>query len=288
MAPTVAYETVTPALAKEWSGKLHPHQRKLNPRQVINLVKKMNAGVFNPHITHIMFDENGLNVNGHHTLQAMIQSNKTYEIIVQRGLPPSCIVQIDTTRNRRPHERYKAAHGCDITPGEISILKILDTQFSAARTNDQGNDLMRDAWQDEYMNHCHQIRTIWKDSILAYGNGELVRGGKPDGFVSAPSHYLGAAAITATRAYPDQADAIRRWTHIAQFGQPHAKDDQAISSMETLTALALYRDCLTRIHAHKLTMRWHRDAVRRLWQFFEHDGTAEVPNIRKNPFAAFY
>ena len=57
--------------------------------------------------------------------------------------------------------------------------------------------------------------------------------------------------------------------------------------METLTALALYRDCFTRIHGHKWTMRWHRDAVKRLWQFFKHDGTADVPNSRKNPFAAF-
>ena len=83
----------------------------------------MQADVFNPHITHIMFDEAGLNVNGQHTLEAMVQAEKTYDIIVQRGLPSSCIVQIDTTRNRRPHDRYKAAHGCDITPGEFQSSK---------------------------------------------------------------------------------------------------------------------------------------------------------------------
>ena len=77
MAPTVAYETVTPELCKEWLGKLHPHQRKLNSRQVSNLVKKMEADVFNPHITHLMFDEQGLNVNGQHTMQAMILAKKT-------------------------------------------------------------------------------------------------------------------------------------------------------------------------------------------------------------------
>ena len=288
MSPTVGYETVTPELCKEWLGRLHPHQRKLNSRQVSNLVKKMESGVFNPHITHLMFDEQGLNVNGQHTMVAMIQAKKTYEIIVQRDLPSSCIVQIDTTKNRRPHERYKAAHGCDITPGEITILKILDTKFAASRTADTGCDLFKDAWQDEYMNHCHQVRMIWKSSILAYGNGELIRGGKPDGFASAPSHYLGAAAITACRAYPDQADTIRRWTHIANFGQPHKKDDQAITSMETLTALALYRDMLSRHHAQGLVMKYHRDAVKRLWQFFEHDGAADVPDSRKNPFSEFY
>ena len=35
-------------------------------------------------------------------------------------------------------------------------------------------------------------------------------------------------------------------------------------------------------------MKYHRDAVKRLWQFFEHDGAADVPDSRKNPFSEFY
>ena len=289
MSPTVGYETVTPELCKEWLGRLHPHQRKLNMRHAVGLSRKMKAGSFNPHITHIMFDEKGLNINGRHTMEAIIMAEKSYDLIVQRGLPDiDCLVQVDTTKNRRPYERYKAAYGEDITAGEISLLKILDTPFTARTVNDTGTDVIRERWQDEYMVHCHKVRTIWKTSILAYGNGELIIGGKPDGFASAPPHYLGAAAITACRAYPDQADTIRRWTHIANFGQPHKKDDQAITSMETLTALALYRDMLSRHHSQSLVMKYHRDAVKRLWQFFEHDGAAEVPDSRKNPFAEFY
>ena len=51
------------------------------------LIREMLKEDFCPHVNDIMFDVNGKLINGQHTLSAIVETNKTYNICVKRGLP---------------------------------------------------------------------------------------------------------------------------------------------------------------------------------------------------------
>ena len=132
-AKTVGYDLITPLKAKNWLEKNHSRQRKIVPSMVNKLVKAMKAEKFSPDVNDIVFDEDGRLVNGQNTLTAIVKAGKTYNMAVKRNVPREIVlILMDTGRNRSAADRYRAAHGDDISLKEFSIIKLLDSPFHAA------------------------------------------------------------------------------------------------------------------------------------------------------------
>ena len=281
---TVSYDQITPLKAKNWLEKNHDRQRKLVPSMINKLVKAMKAEKFSPDVNDIVFDEDGRLVNGQNTLTAIVKAGKTYNMAVKRNVPREIVlILMDTGRNRSAVDRYRAAHGDDISHKEFSIIKLLDSPFHRAQKTGGGKE-----WEDPWMVHPKKVRDEWKEFIELYGGGELNEQGKPAGFSRAPKPLLSAAVIFAIRAFPHQAKELRRWCHIAEYGRPMDGDDPTLSVKEELSARTWFNGEAERAYTVRNTMTYLRELTRILWIFLEHEHGQTVSRSSSNPFADFY
>ena len=280
---SVGFVQVTPAKAEEWLLKVHPRQRPINKRHVRHLANCMFNHTFLSKLAVVMFDKRGYCINGQHTLKALIESGKTQNLPVMRGLSDDYMILADTAKPRSNSHRYYMKYGDHISPGEASILKVLDTPFNARKVDTSG-------YNDPHQVRTRQVRCTWGEWIDLYaGDDPLGPGGRPTIFKKAPCANIAAAGICAIRAYPHQNDDVRRWVHIAAFGCAPACEDQALDELETKTALYYYRLFSSKVRPERhFVMDDFRELIKLLWLFFEHDGAKNVPNQKVNPFSYLY
>ncbi len=95
----VALVYVTPKIAKEYlKGNLN--NRKISKRTVKFLADQMKYNLFKENGESIVFDENGNLNDGQHRLHAIIESGKSFYIVVVKGVKPLTMATYDTGKNR--------------------------------------------------------------------------------------------------------------------------------------------------------------------------------------------
>jgi hypothetical protein len=88
---------VTPELAQKWLGLGNPSNRRISKTRVDSYAKMMNANQWLASPTSaISFSKDGMLLNGHHRLHAVIQSNSTVPFIVFECVPTEHLRIIDT------------------------------------------------------------------------------------------------------------------------------------------------------------------------------------------------
>lgn len=90
-------EQISPALAEKYLNT--GNDTPIRESRIKKLVEIMRAGQWRFNGDAIKFDQNGDLINGHHILYAIIESRKTIEINVQRGLQIEAAKTVDS-RNR--------------------------------------------------------------------------------------------------------------------------------------------------------------------------------------------
>ena len=275
----VSYDQITPLKAETFLSKNHELQRDINPNKVRLLIRAMLKEDFCPHINDIMFDLNGKLINGQHTLSAIIETGKTYNMCVKRGLPDRVpLILMDTGARRTPSDRYYANYKERVTSKEFDILKILSVPFTAKSHTSESA-----LWNDPFMVYPKMVRDEWKQYIYAWANGPLCSKGKPEGFGKSPSSEIAAAVVIAHRAFPKHHEDLRRWSHIASYGKPFKSQEQRLSTLEEITAKRWYtEECRRKGRAKKMDS--FRELTRLLWVYFELDGPGKVLAYDYNPF----
>jgi hypothetical protein len=100
------WETITPDKARKYLATSEGNPRYGASSKVVNrdavtkLVADMRANKWVDTGEAIQFDWNGHLINGHHRLTAIIQSEKSQEILVVRGISPMAKRYIDTSTKR--------------------------------------------------------------------------------------------------------------------------------------------------------------------------------------------
>lgn len=96
----VSIVRVTPDLAKQWL-EFNTKNRPLNDRHVKHMADVMTAGdmVFNGET--IIFDTNGVLLNGQHQLTACVKSGRTFDKLVVRNVSPDAFDTLDSGRKRK-------------------------------------------------------------------------------------------------------------------------------------------------------------------------------------------
>lgn len=112
-------ESVSPGMAKAYLA-LSRGNRNLRKIWVTQLARDMKAGRFLLSHESIAFLQDGSLFDGHHRLEAVVESGKTVEMRVTRGVSESCIHVVDRGRGRTTTDAY-----------QISGEKWFNRQFAA-------------------------------------------------------------------------------------------------------------------------------------------------------------
>ena len=79
-------ELITPLLAEKWLATVPEYQRKIKSRQVQKLVIAIQKGEWRANGATIVFNAKGELIDGQHRLTAIVQSGKSVQSIVVRGV----------------------------------------------------------------------------------------------------------------------------------------------------------------------------------------------------------
>lgn len=102
---------ITPSMANEWLGTSKGNPRWKNKAKVVDktTVKKIaddiKNGLWNPGNGSIAFDEDGVLVDGHHRLTAIVAANIPVESLVVFGIKEQGLIHIDENIVRKSHQR---------------------------------------------------------------------------------------------------------------------------------------------------------------------------------------
>ena len=103
-------------------------------------------------------------------LSAIVETGKTYNICVKRGLPDRVpLILMDTGARRTPSDRYFANYKERVTSKEFEILKILSVPFTAKGHSSDS------AWTDPFMKYAKDVRDEWKQYLYLWANGPSVQ-----------------------------------------------------------------------------------------------------------------
>ena len=86
---------VSPTLAEAWLQR-NINNRKIRPGKVEAYTRDMENGRWTASAHSICFDTRGILQNGQHTLSAIVKSGTTQRLVVQFGLPPEAMANMDT------------------------------------------------------------------------------------------------------------------------------------------------------------------------------------------------
>lgn len=121
--PTVAWEMVTIAKATEWLEKLNTHNRKKGESLADKYGRDRSLGHWvelSPLL--ISFDTDGVLLNGQHTLQAIINSDKPGWFLIGRGFDPRTRMVIDIGRMRTPADILKLL-GYEASHHDVAVVR---------------------------------------------------------------------------------------------------------------------------------------------------------------------
>lgn len=99
MSFSIRHEDITPASAHRYLAASDGN-RHLNQDYVLSLAVSMEMARWDDSASEIVFDENGVLVDGHHRLNAIITFGKPVRMLVKRGVAKSARNVIDTGRTR--------------------------------------------------------------------------------------------------------------------------------------------------------------------------------------------
>ena len=102
MTTTTTIETISPTKAKEWLTHNTPRNRRLRQHKVDAYADQMTRGQWLMAGDPIRFDSTGALIDGQHRLAAVVQTGKSRQMVVVRGLDPAAFGVIDTGMIRNP------------------------------------------------------------------------------------------------------------------------------------------------------------------------------------------
>ena len=91
---TVTVETITPELAEQYLGNNHKH-REIRDSKVEKLAAAMTDDNWQLNGKTIVFDKDGVLLNGQHRLTAVILSGKSLTTLVVKGIEKEAILGKD-------------------------------------------------------------------------------------------------------------------------------------------------------------------------------------------------
>lgn len=97
---TSMIEYVSPAMAKKYLEHKNERNRKLMESAVLSLSRDIEEGRWQLTGQPIIFDANGMLIDGHHRLTAISRGNTTVPVLVVRGTDPQAVRRIDTGATR--------------------------------------------------------------------------------------------------------------------------------------------------------------------------------------------
>lgn len=106
MTVSVTQETITPAIAERMLT-LNTHNRNIRTRLVETLGRDMQSGQWKLNGETIKISETNHLIDGQHRLLAVIQSNKSIETMVVKGLPDDTQSTVDTGARRQFKDSLK-------------------------------------------------------------------------------------------------------------------------------------------------------------------------------------
>jgi hypothetical protein len=118
---TAKVETIGPAKAQKYLD-LMGRNRKKRGRLKQRYIDAMKAGQWKLTGEAIQFNTKGELINGQHRLEAVIESGKSIEILVCRGVPDEAFMELDTGGTRTPGDLLTVA-GYDYTNGVASCIR---------------------------------------------------------------------------------------------------------------------------------------------------------------------
>jgi len=110
-----AYSEITPALASKMlkrfnGGKgVEATNRNMNRKAVEKISKDMKDKDFHGSVSHIVFDDDGILMDGQTRLQAVLNSKVTCNMNVTMGAPRKGMIKIDIGRKRNSADRFRLA-----------------------------------------------------------------------------------------------------------------------------------------------------------------------------------
>jgi hypothetical protein len=98
-------EVITPQIADQWLGKLaNPLNRNKKPLHIQIMAQDMSNGRWLETGQPIIFDEDGMLIDGHHRLQACIYAKRAFSSLVVRGVSRIAVDAIDIGKMRHVGE----------------------------------------------------------------------------------------------------------------------------------------------------------------------------------------
>lgn len=104
---TADFEIVTPSFAKKMLDEKNTHNRNLSPKALAHYVRQIQEGQWQANGETIKISEDGTLLDGQHRLMAIVETNKSLECLVVRGLSRDVMPTIDTGRGRTVADHLK-------------------------------------------------------------------------------------------------------------------------------------------------------------------------------------
>lgn len=138
------YVLVTPEKARLWLRK-NKRNRRMRPSQIARLADHMRRDRFVPSNDTICWGEDGLLLNGQHRLQAIAETGKAQEMLVQYGLPLEAFQWLDAQARRSLSDHLNLLgvdyyeHRATIARRLASYAKSRGLTDSVVRTGNNGS-----------------------------------------------------------------------------------------------------------------------------------------------------
>jgi hypothetical protein len=99
--PTVRIQTITPAQAEKWLAEANIRNRDLRESRIVHLVENIKREEWKLTGDSIVFDLDGVLLNGQHRLSACVLSGEPIECVVLRNIPRENQDVMDDTLSRK-------------------------------------------------------------------------------------------------------------------------------------------------------------------------------------------
>lgn len=189
---TLTVEIVTPVIAKEWLQQNHQN-RRLREVAVAQYAKDMQDGNWERKPVAVCFDEMGNLGNGQHTLNGIVESGTSQELLVARNVPRQAIAMMDRGLNRTLTDVAKFL-GAEIDGRRASIARVMN--WGPKTTTGQSFNALLEAYQE----HADVIDFVCEAGPRVAGVNAVV------------------LAVCAKALYTQDREKIRRFIHVLHTG----------------------------------------------------------------------
>lgn len=217
----VDIQRITPAIAAQMLGN-RVNARPISLKTVDEISRDINAGNFHVNTDAIGFDKNGVLFNGQARLTAIIQTNKTLNIIVAKNMSDAAkITANDSRRQTAGSKLYCDGHkSAGILARSLKVLNAL--AHGERRMNLTSMEL---------------FAAVERHPDLKVSVQEARKSKVAQPWVMAAIHYIGHYT-----GYPDEAN---DFLHTLRTGQSKSKKDPAFVARKMLIDIRMTEDTLS-------------------------------------------